>query len=605
MPRPLSRALSWGFAAFTLAGSLTGSLGGSPTGSTAPTLPGSERISNYAVDLRLTEDDVLHVRETIDYDFGATYRHGIDRWIPVEFKYGKDQFREFPIDKISVSSPSGAPAQLRTTGRATIRIRIGDLTRTVTDKQTYVISYDVAGVVNSFSDHQELFWNATGTQWKVLNDATTVTVEGPSSIQKVACYNGESGSRSTCLGKIDGAGAAHFTSGALPASAGVTVVAAFPVGSFPNAAPILKQRGTWLAQAFSLTALTVGASLALFALLSGAVIIPVLRRGRLPWRRRDPVAVQFSPPQGVRPAELGMLMDERVRDVHITATIIDLAVRGYFTIDEVVKPRKTEEGTTRGDWKLTRQPGRSLKELRDYEAQLYGALFAGGKEVRLSRLTPMFGTHLRRARTDLEDGVMSRGWFRARPSKVRATWTKYGLVMLLIGVGLTWLLAARTSYGLLGLAVLAAGIVVLLLAPRMSARSAAGTALLTQTRGFRLYLEKAEPNQIRFEEGEDVYSRHLAFAITFEVAERWAAAFGKLAAAGVAVPVPAWSDGQMLLGFWAMNNMVNDFSGGFDSAPSGSSSATSATSGSSGLSGLGNSGGSSGGGAGGGGGGSW
>ena len=58
--------------------------------------------------------------------------------------------------------------------------------------------------------------------------------------------------------------------------------------------------------------------------------------------------------------------------------------------------------------------------------------------------------------------------------------------------------------GNLDLSVLAAGLfvgglVVLTMSKRMPARTAAGSAVLTQAQGFRRYLETAEADQIRFE----------------------------------------------------------------------------------------------------------
>ena len=75
------------------------------------------------------------------------------------------------------------------------------------------------------------------------------------------------------------------------------------------------------------------------------------------------------------------------------------------------------------------------------------------------------------------------------------------------------------------------------LAPRMPARTAKGTALLAQAKGFRMYLETAEADQIRFEEGEDIFSRYLPFAIVFGVAERWAKVFAAARRAA------AWTSG--------------------------------------------------------------
>ncbi len=50
-------------------------------------------------------------------------------------------------------------------------------------------------------------------------------------------------------------------------------------------------------------------------------------RGRDP--RIGPVAVQYAPPEGMSPAEAGTLVDEDAAMRDITATIVDLAVRGY------------------------------------------------------------------------------------------------------------------------------------------------------------------------------------------------------------------------------------------------------------------------------------
>ena len=50
---------------------------------------------------------------------------------------------------------------------------------------------------------------------------------------------------------------------------------------------------------------------------------------------RGTIVVQYDAPDGLRPAEVGTLIDERVDLRDISATIIDLAVRGYLTIREV------------------------------------------------------------------------------------------------------------------------------------------------------------------------------------------------------------------------------------------------------------------------------
>ncbi len=52
-------------------------------------------------------------------------------------------------------------------------------------------------------------------------------------------------------------------------------------------------------------------------------------------------------------------------------------------------------------------------------------------------------------------------------------------------------------------------------------RTAYGRALTDQVEGFRTYLATAEAEQLQFEEGEDIFSRYLPWAIMFDLTERW------------------------------------------------------------------------------------
>jgi uncharacterized membrane protein len=313
---------------------------------------------------------------------------------------------------------------------------------------------------------------------------------------------------------------------------------------------------------------------------------------------RDPVAVQFQPPKDMRPGQLGTLIDERANTLDVTATIVDLAVRGFLRIEEVEK-----KGWFRaGDWRLVMIHGAPTDELKDYELRLLQGIFDNRSEVLLSELKQTFRSDLEKVQEMLYHDVTRNGWFRGNPSAVRTAWQVGGVLLTLAGAGLTWLLATRTTLGLVGLAVVGAGLVLLFVAPRMPARTAKGTAALAQVRGFREYLVTAEANQIRFEEGEDIFSRYLPFAIVFGVTERWAKVFQDLAASGAAVATPTWyvgSYGQTgMFNYLAFGSAMNTFS----TETSGSIAA--ATPSSSGTSGFGG-GGFSGGGGGGGGGGSW
>jgi uncharacterized membrane protein len=167
------------------------------------------------------------------------------------------------------------------------------------------------------------------------------------------------------------------------------------------------------------------------------------------------------------------------------------------------------------------------------------------------------------------------------------------VLAVIAAVGVTIALAAFTHWGLLGIPLVIGAIGLLVMAGRMPARTATGTAMLRRVRGFRTVIETAETHMSRWAEKELVFTRFLPFAIVFGCTDKWAKAF---AALGVE-PDTSWYVSSQPFVFAHFADSMEGFAvttgGTIASTPSGS--------GSSGFSG----GGFSGGGGGGGGGGSW
>jgi hypothetical protein len=258
-----------------------------------------------------------------------------------------------------------------------------------------------------------------------------------------------------------------------------------------------------------------------------------------------------------------------------------------------------------------------------YEARLYGEVFRRGHEVRLSELSKQVRPDFRRVQNLLYEDVARQGWFRGDPSEVRRWWVRAGLLVSAAGLLGTVLLARFTTFGLTGVALVLSGLLLAVLARAMPSRTAKGSALLAQAQGFRLYLATAEAEQLRFEDGEDVFSRYLPYAIAFGLADRWARVGADLGKRGAETVTPNWYGGPGLgLGLQAGALLDRGAFGSFVMGVTGfsvvaASAVTAANSaailsapGASGSSGLGASssastGGFSGEGAGGGGGGSW
>ena len=177
---------------------------------------------------------------------------------------------------------------------------------------------------------------------------------------------------------------------------------------------------------------------------------------------------------------------------------------------------------------------------------------------------------------------------------MRIAYAGLGCVVALAGIGLVFLLGQLLGWGFVGVALVPAGIALLVLNRAMPARTAAGAELFAQTLGFKRYMDTAETDRAKFAEREGLFTAYLPYAVMFASVDRWMRAF-----AGLDVS-------QAVSGFYIGSGAFNalTFSNSFDSFQSSLAAtvvATPAGSGGSGFSG----GGSSGGGGGGGGGGSW
>lgn len=582
-------------------------------GSQAAHAQAGEAIRAYDVRIVIEPDGDLLITETIAYDFGPNERHGIVRDVPTRLRYDDVFDRVYPLDVVSVRA-TDAPDDVEVTEEgASTHIRIGDPDRTVTGRHAYELIYRVEGALNGFQDHDELYWNAVGTGWNVPIGRATVQVSAPARIDRVACFQGYAGSTEPCASAVARGTEAAFEPGrALSSFEGVTVVVALPKGAVPAPEPMLRER--WAVdRAFSVTPATLTLSLALLAGLAGWLGTLVWRRGRdrrypgsavdqihgsatpgdvpVPIGEGDAEApVEFEPPEGIRPGQVGTLFDERANVLDVTATIVDLATRGHLMIVEIPK----EDWFGKADWRLVRQPAPG-DELVLYERRLLDAIFQGGvDQVLVSELKTKFAERLHKVQDELYRDVVRRGWFAEHPETVRKRWAAAGLVATAAGAGLTFVLARWTHWGLVGIPAVLAGLALLVMSSRMPARTAAGTAMVRRVRGFRVVIDKAETHLSRWAEQELVFTRFLPYAVVFGLTEKWARAFEGLA---IAPDTSSWYVGTRPFSYATFGDSIDGFAvttgGTLASTPSGS--------GSSGFGG----GGSSGGGGGGGGGGSW
>ena len=591
------------FAAASLLLLLGGPAAGQATG---------EVIHSYVVEIRILDDGDLAVTETIEYDFGPELRHGIFRTIPTRFHHDDVYDRVYAIRDVAVESQT-APSDVEVSeeGGSTV-IRVGDPDVEISGRHTYTLSYRVEGALNAFDEHDELYWNAIGDEWQAPIERVRVVVRAPADVQRVACFQGWEGGTDVCGSAAYDGPTARFSEGrTLLAYEGLTIVVAIPKGAVPEPSPILEER--WSAgRAFSLDGTKIAAAIAIAGLF-GCLL------GRLWWREgRDrryigsqidevmgnpggeseqvrlgegdtEAPVEFAPPGNVRPGQIGTLLDERANVIDVTATIVDLAGRGFLLIQEI-----PDTGLfSKTDWTLIRLEG-AESELLAYERKLLDGLFRDGNEVKVSELKTTFSERLHGVESALYSDAMRQKWFRARPDRVRLRWAGAGVFLLVAGAAATFVLARWTHWGIVGVPVIVAGLSLSLMARQMPARTAKGTAMLRRIRGFRRVIATAEQHMARWAEEENVFTRYLPYAIVFGLTKKWAKAFEDL---GLQPDTSSWYVGPRMFTAAAFADSID----GFAVTTGGTLASTPASSGSSGFGG----GGSSGGGGGGGGGGSW
>jgi uncharacterized membrane protein YgcG len=583
---------------------------------------GSERILNYDVNIMIEDTGDLLVTETIDYDFGVVPRHGIFRDIPVRYSdyVGKKEHfdRIYRLDVESVRATEGTPAEYTVENAGgSKRIKIGDPDRTITGEHSYEITYRIEGALTGFEDHDELYWDAIGEDWAVIIQHISVTVEAPADITEVACFSGSFGSTLPCTSAGSEGTTAQFSQEELFPFQAMSVVVGIPKGAVPPPEPILDETW-WFGRGFQLTTANVGGFAVLSLLVIGAFALLAFKRGRdrryagshvdaafgsaeaaesakeetVPLGGEDETPVEFVPPDNLRPGQVGTLVDFTAHPLDVTATIVDLAVRGFLVIEEI-----PDSNGRKPDWKLTKK--KEPDGLEQYEVELMTGLFGSEDEVELSGLRYKFAAKMGKVQKALTADAMKRGWFTKPPGAVRLGFGCLGVLVFLLGVALFVLAVAFTELALWPIPIIGLGIALTVGAYWMPARTAKGYAVLRRTDGFRRFIEESEKERAKFAEKKNLFSEYLPYAIVFGAVDKWAKAFGGLD--DQPPDTSSWYVGTTAFSYYSFGHAMDGFTVSSAGTLSSTPPSTSSSSGSSGFSG----GGSSGGGGGGGGGGSW
>jgi len=620
----------------------------------------TERILDYHSDITLEDDGSLQVTETIAVmSAGRQIRHGIFREFPTTYTDPYNNRYVVGFEMLSVTCDS-APEAFRVEDQVYgKRIYLGNPNVLVSPgRHVYAIAYTTNRQLGFYKDHDELFWNVTGTGWDFPIDAASATVHLPANIptDKVTLsgFTGLQGSRDSQLISSREGDAFQFTAQRpLSRREGLSVLLIWPKGYI--APPTFSQnlefffrdnRGALLLCSGFLVTL-------LYYLIAWSAV------GRDP--ARGVIMALYEPPANLSPAAMRFLMRMGYDNKTFAAAILDMAVRGYLKIAE-----------DSGAYRLT-LTGKDDRVLTPDEKQIAAELFEGRNEVLLKQenhalikssivatqkwlksaeektyfftnsryLIPaialsvliMLAYFVTLGVPQRIGGVFVSFWLTfwtigvsALLLQVVAAWrdvSRHGSASLIgAGKALVYTAFAIPFLGgeILGLLfltkatslafaifLLVSGILHGVFVHLMKAPTFAGRRLMDQVEGFKLFLSSVDGDRLNrtapTQQTPQVFEKFLPYALALDVEQDWADKFsGILSAAGTA---PGSSGAAYTPSFYSGSSWASFSGAGF--ASSFGSSLTSAIASSASVPGSGGGGGSggSGGGGGGGGGGGW
>ncbi|MCE5197831.1 MAG: DUF2207 domain-containing protein [Armatimonadota bacterium] len=500
------------------------------------------QVTSYHTEMDVHPDSSVLVTETITVDFTGDPHHGIFREIPLT---GKDRYgNNYRIREhlLSVTDGSNSPLEHEVAYKGgRITIKIGDPSVMIQGQQTYVIRYELMRAVHFFSDHDEVYWNVVGPEWPVPISNATCVVKVPYGTKaghlQIASYTGLYGSTTNdaASDSPDDHTARFWMSRTLNSGEAMTIVVGWPKGTVKQ--PSVLSEAVWF--------VTDNGYFFLPPLFALVLFVFWFRLGKDPDTGRSEV-VAYDPPDGMGPAEIGTLIDERVDMRDISAAMIDLAVRGYMTI-ESTKTKGFISTTTDYTFHLTAPYETVIKDpgLSKFEQNLVQALFHGMDFCVLSILKNQFYASLPGLRDDLYGSMIKRGYFTHRPDEVRSSYQAAGIALLVLGIiGGIMLLGATELPAFLAVppgwafAVAVCGICLTAASRAMPRKTAKGRNVLLGVKGFEEYLSRAEKDNIEYQERQGLFEKFLPHAMALGIADKWARAFE-----GLQIDPPKWYSG--------------------------------------------------------------
>lgn len=585
--------------------------------------------TNYNVDVVFDESHTAHITEEIAVDFIQEH-HGIVRNIPMASDY------TYEISDISVE---GYEYSVSDEGNNKV-VQIGDGDVYLTGKQVFVIKYQINYYLDNDSNADYLAQNMLPTEWATSIRDVQLRLTMPTDIDwaTMMVYAGQYGESDTSLFNENftaeyenGDKTLVLTGWNLPKGYGLTLRDTdLPDGYWSQAKSV--------GDAHKAGVMVVTVTSAVLGILS--LLLWVL------FGRDEKIieTVEFYPPEGMTPAEVGYAIDEELSDEEMMSSIIYLADKGYLTIEKKDKKsfdfikvkdidddvpeflqdffnglfkKKNHVNTKKVPTSFSKTLLNSKEKAKGYYESKYGEVFDSGSSLARYACVLLMAIGAAVFGITMEgqfDGIylivvpvilMAVGMFFA--------WAGFDNFMVKHGKGIRNIIIGTLLYlGGAGIMTffytefpvkthmhvfVVSEMAIFFFSIIMQRRSKRGTELMGKLKGFRTFIKTAEYDRLvqLCDENPQYFYNILPYAAVLGLETQWTRQFEK-----IKVPQPEWYDGGVepfiYSSAWCHDMMKTCTKSAIPVSSSGSSG---------GFSGGHSGGGFSGGGGGGGGGGAW
>ena len=589
-----------------------------------------EIIHSFKSDILVKQNAEVEIQETIIYNFGSNQKHGIFRSIPYKHPLeNKILVLDYKVKEVVDENNQQIKYSI-SKNRNNFIVKIGDKDKLISGQKTYIIKYSLKGIINYFDSHDELFFNINGNEWEVPIENIEANFNLDNFFANTSlkddfnaiCYTETIGSREqNCqIDKSYSTKIISFSASNLKPKQGLTIAVSWPKGLVEKIDKTYNTISKGLIKSYNEDGKITLLGKFLFTLQYLLLSFPLLvlikliidwqKKGKNPRALRTIIA-EYEAPININPAEAHIIMTEAKIDLGkmATATLIDLARRGYFIIKE---QEKKVLFSKKIDWSLIKiNKQKPEDQLNDYEQYLLKNIFKDKEEISLSQLKNISSVmelnkikkELNQAKIALGDKIFQKDLMPNNPFKLIREYQILGVKILISFVlaNVIVCILLGEKIGIIGaiFGTVAICIIFSIFSNIMPSLTDKGMEIKEKLKGFKLFLKTVEKDRVKFHFSPEAhpkkFAEYLPYAILFGVEKQWAVLFKDIKTA-----IPDWYQGKQGDNFNSVIfiSNINQMNSGIKESFVMTGSA--AASGESGFSGGG-----SGGGFGGGGGGSW